>query len=445
MGKIVRLPDHTTRVIAMDAPQADVPWGVLYVGAPTAHAKGLDGDGVTIAVIDTGVSPHPCLAGRLLPGFNALAAPGSTYSDPTDTQDDNGHGTHCAGTAAASWFDQGGAKAGILGVAPKAKVLPVKVLDGTGRGDDDVVAQGIRWAADHGADVISLSLGGGTDTPAMLDALAYAAGKGVWLALAAGNSGSVPDGALTPAFDDVTAPGHGRFGIIVGALDDQLNFAYFSSEGSEVTCAAPGVNVMSLTPGGGYAFKDGTSMATPHVAGILALGKQAVRLGLAPNDPLAWIQSHAFHLGAPGRNVHYGFGLPSMLCTAPGQALRRVYFTVDVLSYAVDGTQKVADVPPTIVGDRAMVPLRAVAEAIGAAVEWHDTSRTVSLRRGDHSCSLTIDQAAATIDGKQVHLDVPPQIQNNRTLAPLRFVAEGLGAQVTWHPTGRGISVLATV
>ena len=162
-------------------------WGMRLVGAPTAWATGI-GQGATIAVVDTGVDlGHPDLAGRLVSGAN-FVSPGQA------PQDDCGHGTHVAGIAAAD-TDNG---IGVVGVAPGASIMPVRVLSNQGGGSCggsiDTVAQGIRYAADHGAQVINLSLGndlqGLTGTAqTLVDAVEYAWSKGSICVLAAGNAG----------------------------------------------------------------------------------------------------------------------------------------------------------------------------------------------------------------------------------------------------------------
>jgi thermitase len=206
---------------------------------------------VIIAIVDTGVElTHPDLASKLVPGTDVI----NGDSDPTD---DNGHGTHCAGIAAAMTNNG----LGIAGVAPNCSIMPVKVLDSSGSGYLSTIAQGIRWAVDHGAKVISLSLGSTSQTQTLQDAVTYATSNGALVVAAAGNDNS--SAKLYPA----ACTG----ALSVGAVNSNDSRASFSNYGSWVSVAAPGVNILSCWTGSQYANASGTSMATPHVAGLAAL------------------------------------------------------------------------------------------------------------------------------------------------------------------------------
>ena len=150
-------------------------WGMDAVGAPLAWGV-TRGAGIVVAVVDTGVAPAPDLEGRLLAGWNVLEG-------SADAVDDNGHGTHVAGTIGEN-ADNGLAE---VGLAPEVSLLPVKVLDASGSGTDADVATGIVWAADHGARVLNLSLGGDTSSRLLSDAVRYATAHGVLIVAAAGN------------------------------------------------------------------------------------------------------------------------------------------------------------------------------------------------------------------------------------------------------------------
>jgi subtilisin family serine protease len=233
-------------------------WGVDQVDAPAVWAAtGNTGMNITVAVIDTGVDlDHPEFAGRIVPGYDFV-------DDDTVADDGHSHGTHVAGTIAGANDGEG-----ITGVSPDANIMPIRVLNNRGSGSLSDVIAGIRWAADNGADVINLSLGGGGYTQAMADAVQHASELGSVVVMAAGNSGG-----SSPGFPAAHAVNHG---LAIGAVDQQHNMPRFSNRaGSTVLdyVTAPGVDVYSAVPGGGYASYSGTSMATPHVAGVAALIK----------------------------------------------------------------------------------------------------------------------------------------------------------------------------
>jgi subtilisin family serine protease len=226
-------------------------WGLPLIGAPAAWDTTTGADGPVIAVIDTGVSAtHPELAGRVLPGIDLV----NGDNDPTD---DNGHGTHVAGIAAAA----GNNGAGVAGVCWGCRILPVKALDATGSGWYSTLASAITWATDHGASVINMSLGGTDNSTTLGTAVAYAESHGVVVVAAAGNSG-VTTRFYPAAFSGVVA---------VGAMDANSVRYGFSNFGTDwVRVAAPGCTE-STWPGSSYASLCGTSMATPFVSGSLGL------------------------------------------------------------------------------------------------------------------------------------------------------------------------------
>jgi subtilisin family serine protease len=236
------------------------------------------------------VAATPDLAGRLLSGWNAI--------DPSgDALDDNGHGTHVAGTIA----EIAGNGLAESGVAPEAMILPVKVLDSTGSGSDADVAAGIVWAADHGARVVNLSLGGPESSAVLADGVAYARSKGVLIVAAAGNDGGA-----------VGVPARLAGVIAVGAVGPDHVRAPFSAGGSALDLVAPGVDILqqTLDGAGGYADRSwsGTSMASPHVAGVAALALAAGRATTAVGVTRL-LSRTARDLGAPGRDPAYGAGL----------------------------------------------------------------------------------------------------------------------------------------
>ncbi|MBH8572826.1 S8 family serine peptidase [Nostocaceae cyanobacterium CENA369] len=262
---------------------ADVPnlggnnWGADLVNAPESWANGYTGKGVVVAVIDTGVdSNHEDLKDNIwtntkeIPG-NGIDDDGNGYVDDVqgwnfadnnnNTLDDNGHGTHVSGTIAGENNGYG-----VTGIAYDAKIMPVKVLDESGSGSYSAIAKGIHYAVDNGANVINLSLGGYYSNNTLKSAIEYASSKGVIVVMAAGN-----DGESSPEYPARYA---NKSGIAVGAVDRNNNLADFSNRAGTNPIAyvtAPGVDIYSSVPGNQYATYSGTSMATPHVAGVVAL------------------------------------------------------------------------------------------------------------------------------------------------------------------------------
>ncbi len=237
-------------------------WGLDNIRAPEVWSgsngfSGATGSGTVIAVVDTGVDlDHPEFQDRITQGFDFV-----DYDNIAD--DGDGHGTHVAGTIAGA--DDG---EGITGVAPDASIMPIRVLDDEGYGYISDIIAGIRWAADNDADVINLSLGGGGYSQAMADAVAYASDLGSVVVMAAGN-----DGGRSPIYPAAHAETHG---IAVGAVDQEKSLASFSNRAGLTFLdyvTAPGVSIFSSTPNGNYDYYSGTSMASPHVAGIAALLK----------------------------------------------------------------------------------------------------------------------------------------------------------------------------
>jgi hypothetical protein len=237
-------------------------WGVDNVDAPEvwnggSGFAGATGSGTTIAVIDTGVDlDHPEFLGRIVAGYDFV-------DDDSIADDGNGHGTHVAGTIAGA--NDG---TGITGVAYDAAIMPLRVLGNDGYGWTSDIISAVRWAADNGAHVINLSLGVSGYSQAMADAISYASGRGSVVVMAAGNSGG-----MAPEYPAAHAIDHG---IAVGAVDSNRSFAGFSNRAGSTQLdyvTAPGVNIYSAVPGGGYDTFNGTSMATPHVAGVAGLLK----------------------------------------------------------------------------------------------------------------------------------------------------------------------------
>ncbi|MCS7273523.1 MAG: S8 family serine peptidase [Fimbriimonadales bacterium] len=223
---------------------------------------------VYIAIIDTGVDVnHPDLVNKLRRHSNGAVYGYNTLNNSTNVQDDNGHGTHCAGIAAAE-IHNGTGIAGVAAWNPAVsnahafvQIMPVKVLNANGSGTLDAIARGITWAADNGAHILSLSLGAGSGAQQLQDAVNYAWNRGCLIVAAAGNSGS--SAPMYPAYYTNC--------IAVAATDSTDTLASFSQYGSWVDIAAPGVDILSTYPSNRYVRLSGTSMACPHVAGAAAV------------------------------------------------------------------------------------------------------------------------------------------------------------------------------
>jgi len=313
--------DHDYLRYAMaipDDPRYSEQWGLTQMNCPDAWERVRDGN-VTVAVVDTGVElNHPDLRENLLPGYDFVdIRPGSIELEPgerwvgdTDTRDnnpndDNGHGTHVSGTIAAVTDNE----IGVAGVAWKcAKILPVRVMasfvdqqgfvEGTGLDSD--ITTGLKWAADQGADVINMSLGGGRDTFVWRDAIRYAYSKNCVMVAAMGNEYESGNPVEYPAaYNNVLA---------VGAIDESGIRASFSNTGHHIDVAAPGVNILSTYLSGGYDFLNGTSMATPHVSGLAALLKACNRR-LSNTQIYNIIRQTAREVGGTPFNEEYGHGI----------------------------------------------------------------------------------------------------------------------------------------
>ncbi|KUN90746.1 S8 family serine peptidase [Streptomyces resistomycificus] len=272
-------------------------WGLQAI---RAHLSQLTGDGVKVAVLDTGVdTDHPDLAGHL--EATESFVPGETVEDV------HGHGTHCIGTVAGPADPQQGPR---YGVAPEARILAAKVLDNMGNGPDGQILAGMAWAVSHGARVISMSLGSrvrpGELFPQTYETLAVRAlALGTVIVAAAGNDSRRPVRTAP-----VSRPANCPSILSVAALDPALAAAHFSNgtvngQGGEINIAAPGWQVRSAAPGGGYRAMNGTSMATPHVAGVVALLAQA-HPDASAADLSAALVAGAFPLGQPAADIGAG-------------------------------------------------------------------------------------------------------------------------------------------
>jgi thermitase len=227
------------------------------IKAEQAHKMlGSNASTVVVAVVDTGVDlGHPALKERLLPGRNIV----NKNNDPRNQTPNEMHGTHVSGSIIMDPEYSGGS----FGVAyPVAKVMPVRVLDQSGRGSYGNIAKGIVWASDNGAQVINMSLGGPFRNKLLHDSIRYAVNsRGIVVVAAKGNSNSSRR-FYPAAYPEVMA---------VTATDKNDNRASFSNYGNDSSASAPGHEIYSSVPGGGFRIASGTSMASPHVSASVAL------------------------------------------------------------------------------------------------------------------------------------------------------------------------------
>ena len=312
-------------------------WGLFAIGADHVWTT-TTGQGVIVAVVDSGSGPHPDLAENLLPGRSII---GTVESQDGKDIDASGHGTHVAGIIAAVANNGIGGS----GVAPNAKILPIQVLDQAGQGDARDVAAGVRFAADNGARVINLSLGGATESLSLTQAITYANDKGVLVVAAAGNGGAA-DKPKWPASLDLT--------LAVTAVDQANNATSFDQRGDYIDLSAPGANIVS-TAKGDYVTLSGTSMAAGFVAGAAAL-----LFAAEPRVTNAQVRDillrTATDIGEPGRDVTFGAGLINMVAALA--ELQRMYPPIAAPQLAAVGH----------VGETLVANLELISDVIG--VKW---------------------------------------------------------------------------
>ncbi|MFD1706332.1 S8 family peptidase [Siminovitchia sediminis] len=248
------------RVVQLQNETKEVPKGIELIQAPKIWEE-TKGKGVIVAVLDTGCDiDHPDLKDRIVGGRNFTDDDGG---NPEIYKDYNGHGTHVAGTIAASEN-----QLGVVGVAPEASLLILKVLNRNGSGQHHWIIDAIHYAIEQNADIISMSLGGPDDNPKLHEAIKKAVDHNILVVCAAGNEG---DGMETT--DEFAFPGRYNEVICVGAVNLERLTSDFTNSHDRVDLVAPGEEILSTFINGKYAKLSGTSMATPHVTGALALIK----------------------------------------------------------------------------------------------------------------------------------------------------------------------------
>ncbi len=288
-----RLPPYTIDAELAALSEKEYTWGLKQRRVPKAWERSR-GAGIRVAVLDTGCQiNHPDLNGQVVAQRDFT---GSSF----DYQDRNAHGTHCAGVIGAKENDRG-----VVGVAPDLRkddggLIIGKVLGDDGSGRGSWVAQGILWAVDEGAHIISMSLGSAMNDPRIQQAVQRANKAGSIVIAAAGNDGP----SSRPNF-----PGALPETVSVSATDEEGRVADFSSRGAYVDVAAPGVRILSTVPGSRYAKMSGTSMATPFVAGVVTLVMSAGQKFNSAAELKFLLSETAEDVGKPGRDQSYGYGL----------------------------------------------------------------------------------------------------------------------------------------
>lgn len=257
------------------------------------------GEGIRVAVIDTGCDLyHEDLKNNLIEGRN--------FVDPgTDPIDKNGHGTHVSSTIAAE-----NNRKGMVGVAPKTKIMPVKALNDGGYGDINVIIDAIIWAADQSVDFITMSLGSSQGTDRLHKAIKYATfSRGVTVFCAAGNAGSDSEIMYPAKYNEV---------VSIGAIDSKLNRTDFTCSGEELDFLAPGHEILGAVPGNGYAIMSGTSMSNPYAVGCASLllswmkNNNIYVLPKNANDYISIFKETAIQLKDPkykGQKKYEGYGI----------------------------------------------------------------------------------------------------------------------------------------
>ncbi len=290
--------DFTVSLIepVAESSEYDNSWGVRHIGAESVHQLPVTGNGVKIAVLDTGINyNHPDLLSNYREGFDFVHNDDDPFDDSWDR-----HGTHVAGIIAGVMNDEG-----IVGVAPDAALYAVKILDGGGFGMASWLIAGLEWAVANNMDIINLSVGFPLYSQAMEDACNSASENGVLLVAAAGNESG---GAVTypAAFSSV---------IAVTGTDPEDQSGYFAPLGPEVELAAPGLAIYSTSRNESYAYLSGTSQAAPHVTGAAALLLETGMIdfnddGVINAEDIRWrLIDTATDLGIEGRDEEYGYGL----------------------------------------------------------------------------------------------------------------------------------------
>jgi major intracellular serine protease len=361
--------------ITQDIPKMlGVPWNISQVNAPSfwPHTKGA---GAIIAVVDTGLDiSHPEFAGRIVGAWNFN---GGAWNDLADK---DGHGTHVAGIAAGK----------TCGVAPEARIMPLKVFGGpidTGEAIKEAFRYIYKWNTEHSETdrvvAVNCSFGSGAYDIEQAYLIRRLVGAGVTVCVAAGNQG---DGK--PDTEEVFMfPGYIWECLTTGALNQDGQSAGYSSSYDGIDVAAPGTQIYSAWPGGGYKLLSGTSMATPHITGAMALIYSAwsKKKGEWPTEDQAFdvLLKHIRKVGADHRFV--GNGVLDLTWDDDKWPVEEIVLTLNSNVIFVDGEERaVEQAPVAMVGsNRSVIPVHGIFEPFGISVGWVEKAKQVILRKGE--------------------------------------------------------------
>jgi thermitase len=385
------------RVLAPDAlpndPYLGSQWHLTRIAAPAAWDTTTGNPGVIIAILDTGVdSGHPDLAANIVAGWN-------TYDNSGNTGDVFGHGTQVAGSAAAVGNNGGG----VASVAYNCRIMPVRISDLQGYAYDSTAANGLTWAADHGARVANLSYqfsGSSTVTAAAK----YFQSKQGLVTVSAGNDGTTLSTPENP------------YMLTVGATDSSDSLAWFSNTGNVLDFVAPGLNVVTTVAGGSYGYASGTSFSAPITAGVIAL-VLSVNPALTPTQVQQILQQSADDLGSTGWDPQFGWGRinaqkavalavgttttfsapppPTVSITSPANgATVSGTVTVQVNASAVAGIKSVSlSVDGAPIGSSATAP---------SSFKWI----TTGTQNGTHTLTATVQDSAGMTAQSSISVNV---------------------------------------
>lgn len=382
-----------------DDPRSQEQWALRFVGAKSAwgFAKG---SAVVVAIVDTGVSPHADLPNVL---------PGKSFTSDASTADPNGHGTHVAGIVAAAVDN----KIGVAGLAPSASILPVRVLGPDGSGDHVDIAAGITWAADQGADIINLSLGGEESSEVLASAVSYATAKGAIVVAAAGNSGFGSNAPVYPAAYDES--------IAVAAVGPDGSATAFSNTGTYVDIAAPGFAILSTAPSDNYEYLSGTSQAAPYVSAALAL---LLSTGLSRDAAVSRLYSSAKDAAPAGKDLATGNGVldaAAALGAPPTSSPQLPTPLPDLPAPSLPELRPPTTLPNVLPG-RPMVSLM-----VPPAVQYGSSFEIRVLASGCSPCRLTLRTPTGRSRTIEVLTDLAPVVvsERARSAGSVKVYSEG--------------------